>query len=232
MIFIGSTVITSPDRSPLLPDIAGAGITRAMPEAMTTSFRWLRSGNEAYPAMLAAIDAARRSVRLETYIYTSGAPGDQFRESLVRAARRGVYVQVLLDAVGSFGLSSGYWKPLIEASGRFCWFNPLRIGRLAYRDHRKLLVCDDEVSFVGGFNIAPEYAGDGITAGWRDVGLEIRGRLSSELAESFDGSLARATFEHKPLQRFRKATSRTTISAESWRLLLSGPGRGYNFLKR
>jgi len=215
-----------------LSDLGALQYKVVVAKTSTTSFRWLRSGNEAYPAMLAAIDAARRSVRLEMYTYASSPPGDQFRAALLRAVQRGAAVQVLLDAVGSIGLSSSFWRPLTEAGGKFRWFNPLKIGRLAYRDHRKLLVCDEETAFVGGFNIAPEYVGDGVTTGWRDLGVEIHGLLAAELAESFDASFARASFEHKALQRFRKTTSRSTVSAESWRLLLSGPGRGYNFLKR
>ena len=202
-----------------------------MPEMPSTRFRWLRSGKEAFPAMLSAIAAARRTIRLEMYIYSSQPPGDAFRDALVRAAQRGVYVQVLLDAVGSFGLSAAFWKPLVDAGGQFRWFNPIKLGRIAYRDHRKLLVCDEELGFIGGFNIAPEYSGDGVEMGWCDLGLHIHGSLASELAEAFDVTFARAGFD-KPLQRFRKTISRTTISAENWRLLLSGPGRGYNFLKR
>jgi cardiolipin synthase A/B len=198
----------------------------------TTSFRWLRSGGEAFPAMLAAIHAARSSIRLEMYIYSSNPPGDLFREALTLAAQRGVSVQVLLDSVGSFGLSASFWKPFTEAGGKLRWFNPLKIGRISYRDHRKMLVCDEETAFVGGFNIAPEYAGDGVTSGWHDLGVEIHGPLAAELAESFDAFYSRANFDHKPLQRFRKATSHATISGESWRLLVSGPGRGYNFLKQ
>lgn len=203
-----------------------------MSEHPTTSFRWLRSGSEAFPAMLAAIDAARQTIRLEMYIYSAGAPGDLVRDALARAAARGVKVSVLLDALGSFSLSAAFWKPLVDAGGRFRWFNPLKFGRIPYRNHRKLLVCDDRCAFVGGFNIAPEYDGDGVTKGWRDLGITICGPLAAELAETFDASFARADFEHLPLFRFRKATSRATVSAESWRLLLSGPGRGYNFLKK
>lgn len=197
-----------------------------------TAFHWLRSGGEAFPVMIAAIDDARRSVRLEMYIYSGGQPGEAVRDALVRAAQRGVYAQVLLDALGSFGLGSAFWKTFTEAGGKLRWFNPLKIGRMVYRNHRKLLVCDEEVAVVGGFNIAPEYLGDGVTSGWRDLGIEIRGSLASELAESFDASFARSDFGHKPLQWFRRATALATISAETWRLLLSGPGRGYNFLKR
>jgi cardiolipin synthase len=203
-----------------------------MSEPPSSSFRWLRTGDEAFPAMVELIESARQSVRLEMYIFAVHSPGDRIRDALVRAAQRGVRVQVLLDAVGSFALPSAFWKPLLEAGGKFHWFNPLKLGRMTYRNHRKLLVCDEARAIIGGFNVAPEYAGDGVRSGWRDLGLEIRGSLAAELAESFDHSFAREAFPHRRLHRFRKATSRATISAEGWRLLLSGPGRGYNFLKR
>lgn len=214
-----------------MPGAPVPGSLRSMTEKRVTCFRWLRSGQEAFPEMLAAIEASRRTIRLEMYIYSSQPPGEAFRDALAGAARRGVRVQVLVDAVGSFGLANSFWKPLLEAGGQFRWFNPIKLGCVAYRNHRKVLVCDDEIAFVGGFNIAPEYNGDGIEKGWCDLGIRVHGSLASELAESFDLSFARAGFE-KALQRFRKSTSRTTISAESWRLLLSGPGRGHNFLKR
>ena len=102
----------------------------------SNSFRWLRSGGEAFPAMLAAIDAARESVRLEMYIFSDSGLGRKFREALARAALRGVRVQVLNDAVGSFGLPGNFWEPLTKVGGEFRWFNPLKFGRMLYRDHR------------------------------------------------------------------------------------------------
>lgn len=209
-----------------------ASITPRVAAIPPTSFRWLRSGSEAFPAIIEAINAATQSIRFEMYIYSSDPPGDRVRDALVRAAKRGVRVRVLLDAVGSFGLSASFWKPLTDLEGKFRWFNPIKFGSIPYRNHRKLIVCDDKIAFVGGFNIAPEYEGDGVTTGWRDLGMRIEGPLAAELGESFDQSFARADFEHLPLVRLRKSTSRATISAESWRLLLSGPGRGYNFLKK
>lgn len=203
-----------------------------MSEQPAPAYHWLRSGDEAFPAMLRAIDDAAESVRLEMYIFSAGPLADRFRDALVSAARRGVRVQVLLDAFGSFTLSESYWDSLIEAGGQFRWFNPLAFGRMLYRDHRKILVCDGRTAFVGGLNIAPEYEGDGVERGWRDLGIEIHGALARELAEAADASFELADAPHRRLQRLRKATARTTSAAESWRLLLSGPGRGYNFLKR
>jgi len=197
-----------------------------------TTFQWLRSGDEAFPAMLKAIDAAKTSVRLEMYIYTASPLAERFRDALVKAAQRGARVRVMLDAVGSFMLPESYWDSLRQAGGQFRWFNPIAWGRMLYRDHRKILVCDDESAFVGGLNIAPEYEGDGVTQGWRDLGMDIQGALAIELGEAFDSSFKRAAGPQRILQRLRKTTARITTSADSWRLLLGGPGRGRNFLKR
>jgi len=202
-----------------------------MPASPDTLFRWLRSGDEAFSVMLEAIEVARRSIRLEMYIFTDSPLGRLFRDALVRAAQRGARVRVLLDSAGSFSLASSFWDALIASGGEFRWFNPLQLGRMSYRNHRKILVCDEAVGVIGGFNIAPEYQGDGVRSGWRDLGMETCGPLAAELAEAFDETFARASFDHKPLARLRKATARLTTSGDNWRLLLGGPGRGYNFLK-
>ncbi len=148
--------------------------------------RWLTTGREAYLRMLEAIGQARRSIRLETYIYLPGYPGDAVREALLLARERGVEVSVLLDAWGSVDLPRGYLDALVEAGGRVRFFNPLAIWSPLIRNHRKLLVCDGETAFIGGFNISPEEAGDGVTSGWADLGMEISGPVAAELAASFD----------------------------------------------
>ena len=188
-------------------------------------FRWLQTGLEALEAMLECVQAVQKTIRLETYIYHVGPTGERFREALIAAAQRGVKVQVLVDGIGSFSLPDTFWEPLRAVGGECLWFNPLHLGRWSYRDHRKMLVCDDTVAFIGGFNIADEYHGDGVVHGWRDLGIEIRGgKLVQSLATSFDAFFARAAFRHKRLQRFRKA-AHEVITGDNWQLLTGGPGR-------
>jgi cardiolipin synthase len=203
-----------------------------MAESVASSYRWLRTGEEALAAMLDAISAAQKHVRLEIYTFAASPLGEHFRDALVQARQRGARVQVLLDAVGSLSLPESFWEPLTSIGGEFRWFNPLRLGRLIYRDHRKLLVCDEWAAFIGGYNIAPEYQGDGITMGWRDLGLRITGRLVGELAGTFDDFFSRADFKHKLLQRLRRSRSERTKVGENWSLLLCGPGRRQTSLKR
>jgi cardiolipin synthase len=196
------------------------------------NFNWLCSGREVFPEMLAAIEGAKRSVCLETYIYSANGLGVQFREALLQACLRGVQVRVLYDALGSLGLPSGFWLPVREAGGEVRQFNPLSLHRLGIRDHRKLLVCDDYIAFVGGFNIASEYDGDGVTSGWYDIGLKIEGPLARELALAFDEMFLRAAFRQKYLTPWHKTSTKSIVPAANEQLLLSGPGRWRNPIKR
>ena len=182
--------------------------------------------------MLEAIEAARVSVRLEIYTWSPGLLGMRFLEALVRAQQRGADVHVLVDAVGSIKLAEAFWDPLRAAGGHVRQFNPLSLNRFGIRDHRKLLVCDEQVAFVGGFNIAQEYDGDGVTSGWCDIGLKLAGPLVAELAAAFDEMSARADFQHKRFMRLRKSSAKRTILAPNEQLLLSGPGRGASPIKR
>jgi cardiolipin synthase A/B len=191
-------------------------------------YQWLRSGDEVFPAMLAAIDAAQTEVRLEIYTFAGDDLGIQFREALVNSRRRGVKVVVLLDAFGSQSLGTSFLDPLLAAGGEVRWFNPMLFKRLGYRDHRKVLVCDDTVAFIGGFNISTKYRGDGVHSGWRDLGLRVSGPLALPLAGAFDEMFARANSPQKAFARLRKSAAKRRVAAGAAELLLSAPGRGRN----
>lgn len=219
-----------------MPRLAGAfffghaaGVKSADPPFCTLDghrARWLPDGDATFAAMLELVAAARASICVESYIVRPGEPADSLLRELLAARARGVAVRVLYDAFGSEGLPDGVFGPLVAAGGEVRAFSPARRLRLAFRDHRKLLVCDDARAIVGGHNIAPEYTGDGVTHGWRDLALLIEGPISAELAASFHAmySLAPVTaaaireFRSRVRERARKET------AGSVRLLTSGPG--------
>jgi cardiolipin synthase len=193
---------------------------------------WLCTGDEVFPAMLAAIDAAKKTVCLEVYVYQNSPVGVRFRDALIRACRRGTKVRVLVDAVGSYFLPAHFWDLLRSAGGEIRQFNPITLKRLIIRNHRKLLVCDGRVAFVGGFNIATEYEGDGVKSGWCDVGLKIEGVLVAQLESSFEEMFGRADFRHKRFMPLRKSHAKKVVALPKEQLLFSGPGRGRNPFKR
>ena len=161
---------------------------------------WLCAGREIFPSLLEAIGAARESIQLETYIYSEGKLGGQFLAALTEASRRGVRVQVLVDAIGSWLLPDDFFHPLVATGAEVRRFNPIHPFRFGVRDHRKLLICDEAVVFIGGFNLSDEYDGDGVTAGWFDLGLQIHDSgLAAKLAGSFAELFALADFRKKGL---------------------------------
>lgn len=150
----------------------------------------LLGGQEAFPAMLAAIDGARESVCLETYILEADAVGERFAESLCACAARGVAVRMIYDAFGSLGLSSAYVQRLRRAGVQVLEYHPLLAwdGRFSLnrRDHRKILVVDDEVGFTGGINISHHYVPESEGGkGWHDVHCQVRGPVVLDLARLF-----------------------------------------------
>jgi cardiolipin synthase A/B len=197
-------------------------------------YQWLTTGDAFYGALLADIGRARESIRLEMYIYMAGEPGDAIRAALHAAALRGVRVKILLDAFGSYELPSEYFAELSDAGGQVQFFNPLSLNRIAFRDHRKLLICDDHTALVSGFNISLHELGDGVTRGWRDLGLRLSGPVARNLATSFDSMFAIADFKHPllarlPLRhRFRRALHRP----HDLTILTSAPGMGSNLFKK
>jgi cardiolipin synthase len=203
----------------------------ALGAPVTLNYDWLSKGTDVFPAMLKAIDEARESVRLETYIFAPGALAERFRTSLTQAARRGVSVRILLDSFGSLALPASYLKPVEDEGGKVRFFNPIRFLRFGIRNHRKSLVCDDRLGFVGGFNIAQEYDGDGVTRGWCDIGVRFEGHLAHELGAVFDEMFAAAELGPKPFVRLRRSLAKRTITTAGEQLLLSGPGRGPNPIK-
>jgi len=193
--------------------------------------RLLPSGAAGLEQMSRLIEQARHNIQLQMYIYRDDRTGRRIRERLIAAARRGVRVRVLVDALGSFSLSSDFFAELEAAGGELRVFNPLNLRRFSHRNHRKMLVCDRQQAVIGGFNVADEYDGDGIEKGWLDLGLLVRGELAGALAASFDRFYVRTEEKPRRFPRWRGTSERRARDSRQGRLLLSGPGRGHNPLK-
>jgi len=165
---------------------AGDRITR---HALTTAnaVTMLETGDEAYAAMIGAISAARRSVVLETYIFDRDPVGLRFADALIEATRRGVAVRVLIDAVGARYSVPSIVGRLREGGVTTRVFNGriitgLRLPYANLRTHRKILVIDGAVGFVGGMNIrqgfTAEFAGAEMA---RDTHFRIEGPVIADI---------------------------------------------------
>jgi cardiolipin synthase len=155
----------------------------------------LIDGEAVYAAIERAVQAARHHVHFLFYIWRGDATGRRLLEALVGAARKGVQVRVLCDAVGSWDLSRRFLAPLREAGGNVAFFMPARLLRrsltINFRNHRKLVVVDGLHGYTGGVNIGDEY-----TANWRDLGVMLSGPVVAQLQEVFADDWYFATGEN------------------------------------
>jgi len=147
-------------------------------------------GTAAFPAMLDAINGAKHRISFETYVYQSGKIGGQFTAALEAAARRGVNVRMVLDSIGAKKTSEADVERLRSAGCEVVWFNQvssLSFEELNYRTHRKSLIIDGDVAFVGGIGVADQWAIDTEKEKmWRDTQIEVRGPAAVYIEGSFN----------------------------------------------
>jgi cardiolipin synthase len=150
----------------------------------------LVGGGPTFRAMLAAIAGAHHSICLETYIWDDDATGTRFADAIMNRARAGVAVRVIYDAIGGFGMSGRFVDRLRAAGVQVLEYHPIAPWRARFnvskRDHRKILVVDDEIGFAGGINLNDDYAPkeDG-GLGWHEVHCQVQGPAVADLAHLF-----------------------------------------------
>lgn len=167
-----------------LRHVPGAPIT------MHNQVEVLTNAAVTYEAMLQAIDKARSYIHFEFYTIRDDGIGIRFQEALIRKANAGVKIRVIYDGMGSHALSKTYIGKLKQAGiGVEPFLKPLIAffdKRLNYRNHRKIVVVDGVVGFVGGINIGDEYLGEDPKLGfWRDTHLMLHGDAVHDLQCTF-----------------------------------------------
>jgi cardiolipin synthase len=146
-------------------------------------------GPETFEAMCASIDAARKEVLVESYIFKDDATGRSLMETLGRAVGRGVSVRVLADAFGSIATRRDFWRQMRARGIEVRLFHPLfpQLLLQPFRDHRKILVVDGRTAFTGGMNIGDEYGSSLSRHGgpWRDTHVRVEGPAAWGMAIVF-----------------------------------------------
>jgi cardiolipin synthase A/B len=153
------------------------------------SIEALQNGDQIFPAMLSAIQSARRTITFETYIYWSGVIGEQFAEALIERARADVRVHVMLDWVGCDKMSPKLIERMKHAGIEVVRYHAIRwfgLGKLNNRTHRKVLTVDGAMSFTGGVGVADHWLGDAQDAGhWRDMHFKVVGPVVAQMQAAF-----------------------------------------------
>ena len=140
-------------------------------------FELMIDGPSFFPRMLAGINPAEQQVALELYLVEAGACAEAMVQALVAAAERGVRVRCLFDDYGSLAFTLGLRKRLTDAGVELRFYNRLswrRWMRNLYRDHRKLLLIDQSIAFVGGTGVTDEFWTPGNdSADWHEVMVQM-----------------------------------------------------------
>jgi cardiolipin synthase len=159
----------------------------------------LENGEQIFPAMLAAIRGARRTITFETFIYWSGEVGRAFAAALAERARAGVAVHVLLDWLGSQRMDRALLDTMESAGVQVQRYHPLRwytLNRVNNRTHRKLMIVDGEVGFTGGVGIADPWRGAAQDPDhWRDSHYCVHGPAVAQMQAAFMDNWIKTTGE-------------------------------------
>jgi cardiolipin synthase len=191
------------------------------------SWKFYRRVDETWDAMYADCEKAENSIDLEQFIYFNDEIGKKFNELFIKKSGEGVKVRILCDMVGGFGLyNSSAVKELKDAGVRLIFFNPVSIWRVdnftswIYRDHRKLLIIDSKVGYIGGVGINQNMKD------WRDTQVRLKGEIISALAYVFermwDGAENNIFLPFQP--KF--------FSVNNSQIVTSSPYRGQRFIHR
>jgi cardiolipin synthase len=149
----------------------------------------LLNGDEIFPAMLAAMREARRTITFANFIYEEGEIAREMAATMAERCHAGVKVNVLLDAVGSAKMEEAHRDILRDAGCRLAFYrplNPLTIRRFNHRNHRRVLVVDGRVGFTGGVGVGEAWMGNGRQAGrWRQTDVRVEGPVVRVLQAAF-----------------------------------------------
>jgi len=196
-------------------------------------YQVLDNGDEIFPAMLAAIDGAKRRIAFETYIFEKGTVGDQFMNALEAAARRGVQVNLVIDAIGA-SMPSDWMNRLKAAGARIGSFgepNWYALEELNYRTHRKILVIDGAIGFTGGVGVADHWLGHAEDEDhWRDTMVRIEGPIARLMEGAFNENFVESMGPVAPVMDPPALVPPTAQDAAM--VLRSSPAGGSNDLKR
>jgi cardiolipin synthase len=183
----------------------------------------LETGADRLKAILDLIDNAKDSLRVIFYIFAGDEAGTAVRDALVRAARRGVVVRLLLDGYGSSGTDTKFFQPIADEGGAFCMFLPSYGRRYLIRNHQKLVIADERRTIIGGANVETGYLTDEGEESWRDLWVLIEGSAAFPASRYFDSLFLWTQTKGAKLRMLRRIVERYSQSEGPLQWKFSGP---------
>ena len=183
---------------------------------------FLPDGASRVAALLKLIDEAAQTLHLFYYMFQDDASGRKVLLALVEAASRGVEVQLVVDR---FGTDAGkeFFRPLVNAGGRFAIFNPRWGRRYLIRNHQKMAIADEKIALTGGFNISNHYFAPPEENGWCDLGVRIEGPVVDDMLRWY-AQIRDWAEEKKPRYRSVRTMVRSWEAGDGpVRILVGGP---------
>ena len=196
----------------------------------------MTSGQEKFTQLKEDLRNAKDHIHIGYYIFNDDKLGYELLEILIEKAHQGVEVLVLYDALGTRFIKQKFWKELHDAGGRSEAFFGYTFGiinlRMNYRNHRKIVVIDGKIGYVGGFNIGDEYLGKGKLGQWRDTHLRIRGNAVLSLqARFFIDWNATASEQYQKTFLPRYFPTLECLGDTAMQIVSTGPDNDYQKIK-
>jgi cardiolipin synthase A/B len=206
------------------PEVALDSAVANWPWREGNRFDLLEASDQYFERMIQAVDDAQSYVLLEMYLVESGVLAGRFVEAFVTAAHRGIGVRLVLDGFGSLGFSQADRRRLVDAGVELRTYNIVQLRKRLHnflRDHRKLMIIDGTVAFVGGIGLTDEFGVTGPPGWpWRDLVVEIHGPVVADWQQAFARTWSRSGGEltlpvpsREPLQGGARAR---VVLSEAW----------------
>jgi len=201
-------------------------------------YKFFYNGESFFEQLFDDIENAKKNIHMEYYIWRSDELGNRIKDLLIKKANEGVEVKLIFDSFGSLGRISYKYRRELKAAGiEFKYFLDLfqpftGITRFNYRNHRKVIVIDGQISYTGGFNIGIEYLTGGKKFNhWRDTNVRLTGEISVLLQALFltdwFNSGNKMLVDEKFFPRFKEIQSSNT----QMQVAVSGPDSSWNSIK-
>jgi cardiolipin synthase A/B len=194
-------------------------------EAQGLTLTFYPGGPDRLDALLGLIAGARKSLKLAFYIFATDRSAAQVRDGLVAAARRGVDVHLIVDGFGALA-DEKFFAPLIEAGGKFCCFMAKLTRRYLIRNHQKIVIADDRIAMLGGFNVEDDYFAPQGKDGWNDLAFTVEGPIVGRVGDWYEELEDWAARPDAQFRSIRRKVRQWDCGTPPVQLLVGGPTRG------